>query len=192
MEHLYVYDPLRPWLGGNIKGGDPGTFCPGLWDFLINLFNPSTLCDVGCGEGHLIDYFQKKGIRVTGIDGLDQNRLAGPIPIRNKIVIHDFRNIFPFPKFYDMVISCEFVEHVDEKYSINYLDQFKQCKILVFTHATPGQIGYNHVNCRPDDYWIRIMTALKFTYLKSESEMARILGEGTYWNTTLIFKNNKP
>lgn len=189
MAQILAYDPQKPWLGGNIKGGDPNTYCPPVWDFLIREFNPQTLCDVGCGEGYLIDYFQIKGVKVTGIDGLPENKISGPVAVRRRIIVHDFQNPYPDPSFYDMVISCEFVEHVDEIYCLNYLEQFRKCNILVFTHALPGQIGHNHVNCKDDRYWITIMKVFNFTFLEQDTLLARELAENSYWNTTLIFKN---
>jgi SAM-dependent methyltransferase len=190
MPQLIAFDSNRPWLGGNILGGDPNTWCPELWDFLIDKFSPRSVCDVGCGEGYLINYFFSKGITVRGIDGLDSNRLTGPIPVRDKIITHDF--IYPYPyasqEKYDMVISCEFVEHVHEQYCINYFDVFRSGRILAFTHAMPGQPGHNHVNCRDDRYWIEMMSILKFKYLEDISKKARGLSGTTLWNTVLIFK----
>lgn len=186
-----VFDPGRPWLGGNIFGGDENTYCPPVWDYLIDTFKPSTICDVGCGEGHLMLYFFKKGISVAGIEGLEENKFYAPAAIRNTIIIHDFQNRFDQVKKCDMVLSCEFVEHVEEKYSINYLDQFKECGILVFTHAVPDQIGRHHVNCKDDAYWISVMEVFKFTWLKEETNQARHLSAGNLWNTTLIFKNSQ-
>jgi hypothetical protein len=189
MANIIAYDPVNPHLGGNIRGGDPNTWCPELWDYLISAFNPKTLCDVGCGEGYLIEYFQKKGITVRGIDGLPDNKYNSPVAVRDKIIIHDYQNKQPEILFYDMVISCEFVEHVDEIYSINYLDQFKECKHLAFTHAVPDQPGHNHVNCKDDKYWIAVMKALGFEVIPVITAMARKLAGATFWNTVLIFKN---
>jgi hypothetical protein len=191
MSYIIVFDPNQSHLGGNIRGGDPSTWCPEVWDYLIDKFSPKTLCDVGCGEGHLINYMQKKGIAVTGIDGLIDNMYNAPIPVRDKIIIHDYRNKQPNVLFYDLIVSCEFVEHVEEIYCLNYLDQFKECKILAFTHAMPYQPGHHHVNCRDDNYWIACMKALHFEFLPEETENVRALAKNTYWNTTLIFKNNK-
>jgi SAM-dependent methyltransferase len=196
MTRIVAYNPEKPWLGGNIIGGDENTWAPAVWDYIIERFKPENLIDVGCGEGHLISYFQSKNIVVLGIDGLAENKLRAPDAVRNKIVIHDFRERYQFTQsgendlsnFLDMVISCEFVEHVDEEYAVNYLDVFQKGKIVVFTHAVPGQTGHNHVNCRDDSYWIDIMKILEYNFLQPETQAARDLACGNLWNTTLIFK----
>lgn len=188
---IIAYDPRKPWLGGNIQGGDPMTFCPPVWDFLIEKFSPQSICDVGCGEGHLMEYFLHKNIAVTGIDGLPENKLNGVPCVKDRIIIHDYQERYPEPLFYDMVLSCEFVEHVDEEYCINYFDQFQKCKILAFTHAMPDQHGHHHVNCQNDMYWINMMSILHFNYLGNETRLARKLAGETFWNTVLIFKNKK-
>ena len=36
-------------LGGNIAGGDPASFYPGLWAWLVSEFKVKTVLDIGCG-----------------------------------------------------------------------------------------------------------------------------------------------
>ena len=71
-----------------------------------------------------------------------------------RFIVHDYVNgpIENLPE-YDLGWCCEFVEHVEEQYSDNFLETFKRCKVLVMTHAVPGQQGFHHVNCQDSDYW---------------------------------------
>ena len=44
-------------LGGYIQGGDPGTWCPHLWSWIVKEFEIRSVLDVGCGEGHSTKFF---------------------------------------------------------------------------------------------------------------------------------------
>lgn len=185
---IVVSDPLSYWLGGNIKGGDPDTYCPDVWDFLIEKIQPKLILDVGCGEGYLMKYFHDKGIEAWGIDGLLENKINAPKSIKNNIMIHDYTKGPYREEFYDLILSCEFVEHIEQDYVIYFLSQFSKCNFLAFTHAIPNQQGYHHVNCKDDKYWINLMKIFGFS-LSPLTDHARIIAGDTFWNTILIFKN---
>ena len=189
-ERIVVTDPLNPHLGGNIKGGDEMTWFPELWDYLIQRFEPKSLLDVGCGEGHLMKYFHDRVIDVYGIDGLPENKTNAPESIREKITINDYTKTCAWGKDVDMVISCEFVEHVHNNFVENFLLDFMHGKIIVMTHALPGQDGYHHVNCRDDFYWIEQLGYIGYTLLITETEEARRIAEKydkVLWKTVMIF-----
>ena len=189
MNRIIVADPAAPWLGGNIKGGDDMTFAPEIWDYLIQQFKPKSICDVGCGEGYLMKYFADKGIDVFGIDGMAENKQNAPLEVKDKIFVHDYTcGVGPVYDV-DMVISCEFVEHIEAQYILNYILQFINCDILVLTHALPDQPGYHHVNCQTSEYWINLMKAFHFRPLIIPIRQARQLAENkVLWQTILIFK----
>jgi SAM-dependent methyltransferase len=184
-----IYDDTRPHLGGNIFGGDSRCMDDGVFTYLMNRFKPDSLVDVGCGEGQLMEYFHTKGVRVYGIDGLIENIENASDLVREYMVLHDYTDGVLDPLDADMVISCEFVEHVHKRFAVNYLPQFVYCNTLVFTHAVEDQQGYHHVNCENDPYWINLITSLGMVYLEEETQEARsIVTDGHFWGTVLIFK----
>lgn len=184
-----IYDDARPWLGGNILGGDVRCFDEGVFEYLIERFKPKSIVDVGCGEGQLMEYFHNRLIDVYGIDGLEDNIMNADRSVRDKITLHDYTEGQLDPIDTDMVISCEFVEHVHKRFAVNFLPQFVYCNVLAFTHAIEDQQGYHHVNCENDPYWINLMTSLGMVYLKEETVEARsLVTEGYFWSTILIFK----
>ncbi len=154
----FVTDATKPHLGGNIQGGDPATYCPDLWNWLIPTFNIRNILDVGCGEGHSTDYFREKGCNVIGIEGLQCNAKVAKSPIlvadieAGPIV---FENI-------DLVWCCEFVEHVANVK--NVLDTICVGRILAITHADVKQSGHHHVNCQPKEYWIKLIEERGYLY----------------------------
>lgn len=161
----------RGHLGGYVTGGDEATFFPDLWRYLVEVEEVKSVLDVGCGEGHALRCFRDMGCNVLGVDGVTQ-----PDP---DIVTHDFvQGSLVLNEDYDLVWSCEFVEHVRERYMSNFLRTFRAARLALITHADPGQAGYHHVNCRTRDYWLGAMAANGFWFderLTQESrEMAAL------------------
>jgi SAM-dependent methyltransferase len=151
-------------LGGYIPGGDPGTWCPALWTWAIERFRVRSMLDVGCGEGHSARYFQARGCAVLGVEGCSRALADSVIP--GRVAAHDFtRGPFIPPQPFDLVWSCEFLEHVASRYEPNILATFAHAaKVILVTHAFPRQKdGYHHVNCRPSSYWIGRIESLGFT-----------------------------
>ena len=163
MPDFYV-EQERPHLGGYIRGGDPATFYPQLWEWLVNEYGVESVIDVGCGEGHAARYFADLGCDVIGIDGVWQ------LSQNWQFYMHDYTEE-PWPTAVrgnrmdgatDLVWSCEFVEHVPEEHVPNFLTTFQMARMVAMTHAEPGQPGYHHVNCRSADYWIGALAAAGF------------------------------
>lgn len=142
-------------LGGYIIGGDPATYYPDLWMWLIQERGVQTVLDVGCGEGHALDFFLKAGaLLVNGVDGVTQES--------ELVAQHDFHTGPWQDSDWDLCWSCEFVEHVEEQYVPNFLATFACANTVLMTHAMPGQQGYHHVNCQPATYWIQQLATIDY------------------------------
>ena len=107
--------------------GDPATWTPQLWLWAYERLGVRSLLDIGCGEGHSTKFFKDLGCDVLGIDGSLQAKRDSVIPDFH--VIHDFANgPFLVHKPFDLVWCCEFVEHVEERFS-NELRKRTFCSI---------------------------------------------------------------
>ena len=153
-----------PHLGGWLEF-DGNSWTPWLWSFLIDTFKPVTALDVGCGRGHAARFFLDLGVDAYGIDGSAEARKMASIP-QDRFFLHDFTTgpapmLWPVDRF-DLVWSCEFVEHVEESFVDNVLDILSRGKVVAMTHATPGQDGWHHVNCQPRDYWVDKMNSIGY------------------------------
>ena len=172
--------------------GDPATYTPALWRWAYESLGVRSVFDVGCGEGHCAGFFRDLGCRVLGVDGSIQASQDSVIPESH--VIHDFVNgpHVPEEKF-DLIWSCEFVEHVEEKYVDNFLTTFNSSKrFIMLTWAAPGQQGWHHVNCQPEGYWIDKLASIGFTLdpdLTLESK--KISEPGHYRHRGLLFVREK-
>lgn len=165
MNSFYTEDSA-PHLGGYIIGGDDATYYPELWDWFIKRLDVTSVLDVGCGEGHSLEWFREHECRVMGVDGIPQDDpdikqwdyTDGPLAIWD-----------PF----DLVWSCEFVEHVDEQYLPNFVHTFIRGDIIAMTFAEPGQQGHHHVNCQDASYWRGVMAAAGYHYQELLTEEGR-------------------
>lgn len=157
--------------------------------YLIDTFNIKNMYDIGCGPGGMLDLAGKLGLNATGIDG----DYTIKFPDHLDIIIHDFTsgplNLQPV----DLGWSCEFLEHVEEKYAINYFSIFLQCKIVCCTFATTTG-GYHHVNVKNQYYWDKIFFKYGFTKdfdatknIKNNSSMKR----NFIRNTGTVYINNQ-
>jgi len=167
-------DPTEPDLGGNMIGGDPNTFHPALWSYLVARFSITSVLDIGCGEGHCVRHFFELGIPAFGFDGLRTNVERAVIPI----ALHDLR-VAPFVMPVALAHCCEVVEHIEERYLDHLLKTLANGRVIAMTHALPGQGGHHHVNCQPSAYWIERIEPLGYRYLRDETEKAKSLPSGT-------------
>ncbi|MBT4519664.1 MAG: glycosyltransferase family 92 protein [Halieaceae bacterium] len=168
--------------------GDGATYNPALWDWVQEVLKVESVLDVGCGEGHAAAYFESLGCCVQGVDGSVQARRDSVIPQRHHR--HDFNDGPYLPEgAWDLVWSCEFVEHVDECYTQHFLATFSVArKYILMTFAPPGQRGWHHVNCKNSDYWIEKVSRLGFRLDEDLTKTAReIAGGGHFRRSGLVF-----
>lgn len=175
-----------PHLGGNIDGGDKRTWYPELWAYLIGRLKIKSMMDVGCGQGHAVEYFKNHGIDAFGIDGLEDNiRKLEQKGLRGNTV--DLTKTAYF-KLVDLIWCCEVVEHIDEKYLDNLLTTLSSGKYIVMTHAVKGQGGFHHVNCQDWTYWKEKIEGKGYELLVKDSKYSRNFAHNYYKRTGLIFK----
>jgi SAM-dependent methyltransferase len=173
-------------LGGFITGGDPDTFDPVVWQDLVNRFKPQNLVDIGCGEGYAVEWFVNNGVDAIGIEG--STKALEKSPVKDRIIIHDFTT-GPYtlqPKF-DIAWSCEFVEHVEAKYSNNYMSAFCSAPIVAMTYSEPqwSDGGHHHVNCQPQSYWNDKFAARGYQWMEEYSLYLRSIATARWVKPTV-------
>lgn len=156
-------------LGGHLfkTHVDLGTF-----QYLYNTENITSMIDVGCGPGGMLNLAKDFNIYpAIGIDGDD-----ALVPYWKDIVViqHDFRNpiVFDLPEV-DLIWSVEFLEHVEEEYQNNYFEVIRKGKLFCGTAAPPSAPGHHHVNCKPLEYWIERFDEYGFYYDKETTEIVK-------------------
>jgi len=131
---------------------------PAVLEYVKNKYDIRTMIDIGCGPAGMVELAISMGIDCMGVDGdWTVKRNIG-------VELHDFTK-GPFkiePR--ELAYSCEFVEHVEERYVPNYMETFMSCKYALITYAPPGHVGHHHVNCQAEEYWIEKFADHGFWY----------------------------
>ena len=174
-------------LGGYIAGGDSYTFCSRLWGQLIQDFQVKSVLDIGCAEGHAMQWFVEHNCEVRGVEGCVTAIRDHLLP--HLVDQHDFATGPWTGPPVDLVWCCEVLEHIEEQYLPNLLAAMNG-RIVAVTAAPPGQEGYHHVNCRPPRYWIAKFTEIGFEYDEVITQRYKSQGEAIgiwFYHNGLIF-----
>jgi len=149
----------------------------GALDWAIKTFKIKSFLDVGCGPGGMVELASLNNLKAIGIDGdYSLKRFSA-----DNFVIHDYTTgPLEMSELFDLIWSCEFVEHVEEKFVLNFLQTFKHGKFIIMTFAPPNTPGHHHVNCKNEQYWIDMLQSINFKYddiqtqnLRQASSMTR-------------------
>jgi SAM-dependent methyltransferase len=143
----------------------------GLVEWMISFLKIKNFLDIGCGPGGMVEFVLSKGIHSVGVDGdpLVERNITG-----ENFVLHDFcSSPLSLKNNFDVAWSCEFVEHVEEKFLQNYMETFKSANYVVMTFAPPGTPGYHHVNCKSAEYWIDQFKNINYEFDKDLTDTAR-------------------
>jgi SAM-dependent methyltransferase len=183
-------DDAAPHLGGNIKSGDPYTYSPAVWNYVISRFSIKSVLDVGSGAGNASYFFHKAGLQVIAVDGLAENIEKSFYPA----VLHDLTK-GPLKTVVDLVHCQEVVEHIEEQFIDNLMDTLICGRIVLISHAVPGQGGYHHVNLQPSSYWVEQFAKRGCSLLAADSVRIQTLAEaeGAVYlaRSGLVFSNEK-
>lgn len=117
--------------------------------YISGLLRPSSVIDIGCGEGHWAAAFERLGCRVLGVDG---DYVKEPIV---PFVAHDLSKSIPVNLGeFDLAISLEVAEHLPAKRADGFVsDLCSLAPAVLFSAAIPFQTGAGHVNCQWQSYW---------------------------------------
>jgi len=125
---------------------------------LVDLFNPQSVLDVGCGIGTWLKSFTNAGVsKILGLDGDYVNRdLLNNYISLEQFQATDLNNPFNLEQKFDLVISLEVAEHLPESSAQYFVESLcKHGDLIVFSAALPGQGGQNHLNEQYKSYWIQ-------------------------------------
>lgn len=147
-------------------------------DWIVATLRPGTLIDVGCGPGHMMQALAQRGVRVIGVDvssaAVEKVKAKG-------LTVQQFDLTAPGAKLpggpYDLVLSCEVAEHLEEKHARRFVEHLTSAGSRVFLTASepiPGQgVGLFHVNEQPNSYWIGLMRERGFELDQAATDSAR-------------------
>ena len=117
---------------------------------------PNSIIDFGCGTGTWLAAAKaiNRNIEVVGVDGDYVNRDMLMID-ESSFIPFDLTKFIDLGRKFDLAISLEVAEHIDEEYADNFIDNIcRHSDKILFSAAHVGQGGDGHVNEQPIEYWI--------------------------------------
>lgn len=127
---------------------------------LIELFQPCSVVDVGCGTGIWLAALREKGIKdVLGIDGpwVPKEQLAIP---GNLFWEYDLTAAFELDRSFDLALCLEVAEHLPPDAAPRLVENLARlAPVVVFSAAIPEQGGHGHVNEQWPCYWAELFAS---------------------------------
>jgi len=130
---------------------------------LMEWFRPSSVLDVGCGNGSWLSVFAAQG--VTDLVGTDFNEpdavqlMFDPANYRKT----DLRQPLELQRKFELALCLEVAEHLEAVHAEQLINSLTQhADIIVFSAAIPGQGGKDHLNEQPPAYWQELFSRKYF------------------------------
>jgi len=126
-----------------------------LTKYLLSKYKINSILDIGCGNGVYLRRFYESGVKkIIGID-ISENALKESVISLDHIKLMDLSKYFNLNRKFDIVICIEVAEHIPGESSDLLVENIsRHGNLIIFTAATPGQGGTDHINEQPKEYWI--------------------------------------
>lgn len=146
----WTLEQHQQWYGYNFNEGVTKT--------ALEVINPKSILEFGCGVGWYCKYFSDHGVGIVhGIEPqeMDANNFDGDgcrqfvYDVTTQEEPEDIRD------HYDVVWSLEVLEHIPREFHKQVFDYLasKEPRIVVFSGARVGQGGHGHVAERDELEW---------------------------------------
>ncbi|MBX3114385.1 MAG: methyltransferase domain-containing protein [Fimbriimonadaceae bacterium] len=127
---------------------------------LMELVQPSSVVDLGCGRGSWLKAFQDAGVaKLRGYDGGEINQ-ADFCVSPEFFTPYDLRQPLNSTEKVDLAISMETAEHLPPERAESFVaDLVNLAPAVYFSAAVPRQGGVGHINERPQSFWASLFSA---------------------------------
>jgi cyclopropane fatty-acyl-phospholipid synthase-like methyltransferase len=128
---------------------------------VMKMYYPKTVIDIGCGAGTWAHVFERDfSCEVTGVDG---DYVPSDMILINNFISMDLEKKIDIEQRFDLVVCLEVAEHLSPERSQSFIiDLTKLSDRVLFSAATPGQGGTNHINEQPLVFWEQIFNGLGY------------------------------
>lgn len=127
---------------------------------LVELFQPRSVVDVGCGTGTWLSVFCEHGVTdILGVDGPwveERQREIPDVFFRE----YDLTQPVALERTFDLALCLEVAEHLPAEAAPALIASLTAlAPVVVFSAAIPGQGGEGHINERWPSFWSRYFAA---------------------------------
>lgn len=139
-------------------------------DAIFELFNPTSVIDIGCGVAMELFHFKNKGVIVKG---LDRSIYAKKHACIEEVELWDLINPYSFNKRYDICMSFDFIEHISGDFESVVLSNLIKASDTVLI-SVPWKVGDPlHFNEQPQSHWIEAFNKLGYKYNHNDTEILK-------------------
>ncbi len=148
-ERLYSQPFFREQCDGSLRSAQR------VLPIVMNLIQPLSLIDVGCGVGTWLAAASQLGVTdYLGIDGAYVSSEMLQID-KGHFRAVDLANGIPKVGEFDLAICLEVAEHLPEEAALRLVsDLTSLAPAVLFSAAIPGQTGTGHINEQWQEYWV--------------------------------------
>lgn len=121
---------------------------------ILSWVKPSSVVDVGCGDGTWLSVFQSSGVKdILGLDG--SYVLSDMLQISEEYFLpKDLSQPVSIERTFDLAMSLEVAEHLPAESAPVFVDSLTRLsEVVLFSAAIPHQGGTNHINEQWPSYW---------------------------------------
>lgn len=155
----------------------------GVVPYVYELYSPKTVIDIGCGVGTWASVFEKYGCECVGVDG---DYVPKESLLIKKYFPIDISKDFKIDGTFDLVICLEVAEHLPTERSESFIKDLAELSDrILFSAATPGQGGTNHINEQPLEFWEDIFNGYGYVMKDIVRPLIKDLDNVAWW-----YKNN--
>lgn len=152
----------------------------------------NSAADFGCNCGPWLYALIEQGISdVIGVNiGEPGDNLLFP---KERYRNHDLSKPLNLERKFDLIIGLEVAEHISSAGADNYIDTLtRHGDFILFSAATPGQLGDGHINLQPHDYWHQKFLTRGYAKLDVIRPLIKNDWRVQYWYQNNVFLYIKP
>ncbi len=163
--------------------------------FVVDIVQPRSVVDVGCGVGTWLTAFQSSGVtKFLGIDGTHVRPEQLLIP-PHLFCATDLAASIDVGQTFDLAVSLEVAEHLPTSRAESFVaDLVRLAPVVLFSAAVPFQEGEGHINEQWPAYWAELFTRHEYVSVDCIRQQFWCDEKVEYWysqNTLLYVKRDR-
>ncbi len=144
--------------------GEAEFLAPCVVGAVMEVLEPESVVDLGCGLGHYLQDFADLGVEVRGYE-FSPDAITHTVAPKGAVEYHDLtRALFSHRRF-DLCMCVQVAEHIDGRFADHLVHIATDMSDVVYwSAARPGAGGQHHVNEQWADYWHELFERRRYAH----------------------------